>query len=97
MNCFSLKKQPMILNSVNENQVYTIEANHNFNGLVLAYDDKNIWIDEVQQVHTDIYNTCQVGDLLVSINDINVDYKNIEKILQKLKKKKKKMMFIVSL
>ena len=79
-------KNSLLTDSYN-NQFYTVNANDKYNGIVLEYNDIDITICE--NTHID----CKIGDKLISINNINVNHTNLEKILYRFKNKNKKLKF----
>lgn len=86
-----LFKKDKMLQDIQDNHSYVYDANQKFNGLVLEYNNEGIWIDEITDPNNQI---CELGDILVSINNIDVDEKNLVKVLKKFKYKNKKMKFM---
>jgi hypothetical protein len=82
------RKKHSILEDTPNNQTYIIHANKKYNGIVLEYNEIDIIVGET------IHNKCKVGDRLVSINNIDVDHNNLEKILYKFKNKNKELKFL---
>ena len=86
-----LFKKDKMLHDIQDNQSYIYNADQQFNGIVLEYNNQGIWIDEIINPNNQI---CEKGDMLISINDINVHDKNLVKIINKFKYKNKKMKFM---